>query len=77
MNVFESFKYFTKELLRKYLEKYLLFQKLDFTMNGASVKVAILSFFLNFAAILGGKNLGHNIFKDHLILTNIFLFTEK
>ena len=44
LNVCESFKYLTKELLRKYLEKYLLFYKSDFTMKGDSVKVAILSF---------------------------------
>ena len=45
LNVCESFKYFTKELLRKYLEKNICyFLKSDFTMKGASVKVAILSF---------------------------------
>ena len=50
LNVCESFKYFTKELLRKYSEKkYLFFQKSDFTMKGASVKVAILSFFSQLA----------------------------
>ena len=48
LNVCESFKYFPQKLLRKYLKKkYLFFQKSNFTMKGASVKVAILSFFLN------------------------------
>ena len=41
LNVCESFKYFSQELLRKFLENYLLFQKSNFTMKGASVKVAI------------------------------------
>ena len=50
LNVCESFKYFTQELLRKYFKKkYLFFQKSNFTMKGASVKVAILSFFSQLA----------------------------
>ena len=50
LNVCESFKYFPQKLLRKYLKKkYLFFQKSNFTMKGASVKVAILSFFSQLA----------------------------
>ena len=46
LNVCESFKYFSQKLLRKYLKKQIfVFQKSNFTMKGASVKVAILSFF--------------------------------
>ena len=45
LNVCESFKYFPQKLLRKYLKKKIfVFQKSNFTMKGASVKVAILSF---------------------------------
>ena len=48
LNVCESFKYFSEKLLRKYLKKKIfVFQKSNFTMKGASVKVAISSFFLN------------------------------
>jgi len=51
LNVCESFKYFPQNLLRKYLKKKYLFffQKSNFTMKGASVKVAILSFFSQLA----------------------------
>ena len=45
LNVCESFKYFLQDLL----DKYLLFQESNFTMKGASVKVAILSFFSQLA----------------------------
>ena len=50
LNVCESFKYFPQKLLRKYLKKKIVvFQKSNFTMKGASVKVAILSFFSQLA----------------------------
>ena len=50
LNVCESFKYFPQKLLRKYLKKQIfVFQKSNFTMKGASVKVAILSFFSQLA----------------------------